>query len=89
MPSTPLRTQVDVGRATALVQYAEQYACEQGASSIFLLTTTAEDFFRRRGYVTADRTTAPAAIRATRGLAHLYTASSAFLVKTLESSATP
>jgi amino-acid N-acetyltransferase len=71
------------GLATALVNHAEAYARSQGVTSIFLLTTTAEDFFKRRGYLPADRASAPAAIRTTREFAGLCPASSAFLFKAL------
>ncbi len=53
------------GLASALVRHAERHAQAQGAAAIFLLTTTAEEFFVRRGYVAADRASAPPAIRAT------------------------
>jgi len=71
------------GVGSALVERAESHARERGARSIFLLTTTAEDFFRRRGYESADRAAAPAAIRATREFADICPASSAFLTKSL------
>ena len=73
------------GLGTALTDHAERYAHSQGVTSIFLLTTTAEVFFARRGYVSADRAIAPNDIRATRELAQLCPASSAFLVKNLAS----
>lgn len=71
------------GIATALVTHAEQHAQSQGVTSVFLLTTTAEEFFRRRGYVATERSHAPDAIRATREFADLCPASSALLVKAL------
>jgi amino-acid N-acetyltransferase len=71
------------GLGSALVERAEAHAREQGTRSIFLLTTTAEDFFRRRGYQSADRASAPAAVRATREFADICPASSALLVKSL------
>lgn len=74
-----------IGLGTALVERAEAYARERGAQAIFLLTTTAEQFFRKRGYVPADREHAPAEIRATSEFAHLCPASSAFLIKRLVS----
>ncbi len=55
----------------------------QGARAIYCLTTTAEAFFRRRGYVDADRDRAPAAVRETREFSAICPASSAFLVKKL------
>jgi len=75
--------QRSAGVGGALVERAERHACECGARSLFLLTTTAADFFGRRGYVAADREAAPPAIRATREFAELCPASSAFLMKTL------
>lgn len=71
------------GLGTVLVAHAETYAAERGARAMYLLTATAEAFFRRRGYVDADRRTAPAAIRATREFAALCPDSAAFLCKTL------
>jgi amino-acid N-acetyltransferase len=72
------------GLGAALVDKAEAHARSSGARSIFLLTTTAEDFFRKRGYAPADRATAPDAIRTSREFSDLCPASSAFLVKPLD-----
>jgi N-acetylglutamate synthase-like GNAT family acetyltransferase len=71
------------GLGSALVERAESHARARGARLIFLLTTTAERFFKSRGYVPADRATAPEAIRTSREFADLCPASSAFLVKQL------
>jgi amino-acid N-acetyltransferase len=71
------------GLGSALVERAESHARARGARSIFLLTRTAERFFRSRGYAPADRATAPEAIRTSREFADLCPASSAFLVKQL------
>ena len=71
------------GLGSALADMAEAHARARGARSIFLLTTTAEAFFKSRGYVPADRATAPDAIRTSREFADLCPASSAFLVKHL------
>lgn len=73
----------DRGLGAALVQHAEHYARSRGARTVYLLTTTAEDFFRRHGYVAADRAAAPPGIRATREFSAICPASSAFLVKLL------
>ncbi len=73
------------GLASDLVRHAERYAHARGVTSIYLLTTTAEDFFKRRGYVAAARAAAPPEIRSTREFADLCPASSAFLVKALVS----
>jgi N-acetylglutamate synthase-like GNAT family acetyltransferase len=69
----------------ALTRHAVLHARARGARAVYLLTTTAEAFFRRNGYAAADRATAPAAIRATREFADICPASSAFLFKELES----
>ncbi len=71
------------GLGRLLVEQAEAHARAHGASSMFLLTTTAESFFRHLGYTSADRTSAPAEIRATREFALICPASSAFLTKRL------
>jgi amino-acid N-acetyltransferase len=69
------------GIGTALVAYAESYAREKGARGVYLLTTTAEAFFRGRGYEPASRDMAPLAIRSTAEFSTLCPASSAFLSK--------
>ncbi|WP_129780605.1 arsenic resistance N-acetyltransferase ArsN2 [Peristeroidobacter soli] len=71
------------GLGRALVERAEQHAREGGASKIYLLTTTAESFFRSRDYVPTSRDGAPLAIRSTPEFAGLCPASSAFLSKQL------
>jgi amino-acid N-acetyltransferase len=50
---------------------------------MYLLTTTAETFFERRGYRRVDRTEAPQAIQTTVEFASLCPASSAFMIKRL------
>jgi amino-acid N-acetyltransferase len=69
------------GLGVALVNHAEAYARGVGVDSMFLLTTTAESFFKRLGYITTDRSTAPVSIGATREFADICPASSAFMVK--------
>jgi amino-acid N-acetyltransferase len=71
------------GLGGALAEQAERYARAAGMRSIFLLTTTAEQFFAHRGYARATRESAPAAIRTTREFADICPASSAFMVKPL------
>ena len=71
------------GLGQALVEHAEQHARERGAATVYLLTTTAEAFFRSRGYVTTPRDSAPSAIQSTPEFAGLCPASSAFLSKRL------
>lgn len=71
------------GLGSALVRKAEDYARSRGARSMFLLTTTAAAFFKSRGYASAERSSAPEAIRSTREFSELCPASSEFLVKPL------
>lgn len=66
-----------------LVERAEQHAREHGAAMVYLLTTTAESFFRSRGYSATPRDSAPPAIQSTPEFAGLCPASSAFLSKRL------
>lgn len=71
------------GIGSALVQHAEDYATSRQVSAMYLLTTTAESFFQRRGYQRVDRTQAPPAIQFTPEFASLCPASSAFMMKRL------
>jgi amino-acid N-acetyltransferase len=72
------------GAGTRLLDHAEQYARARGVRRLYLLTTTAEPFFAKRGYVRADRGGAPDAIRATREFSGICPASSAFMSKPLQ-----
>lgn len=69
------------GCAKALVAQAERDAREHGVRRLFLLTTTAADFFARLGYKEIGREHAPAAIRATREFSALCPSSSTLMVK--------
>ncbi len=71
------------GLGSALVEHAEQYASSMSVRSIYLLTTTAETFFKRLGYVRFNRSQAPFTIQRTREFANLCPASSALMVKSL------
>ena len=71
------------GLGQKLVEQAEQHARTHGITTVYLLTTTAERFFRSRGYVVTPRDSAPPAIRSTPEFADLCPASSAFLSKRL------
>ena len=50
---------------TRLIKKLESIAREQGIDALYLLTTTAGDFFLKRGYGVVDRTVVPAGIQAT------------------------
>jgi amino-acid N-acetyltransferase len=71
------------GLGSALIKHAEQYAASMSVRSIYLLTTTAEAFFKRLGYERIERLRAPSSIKQTREFASLCPASSAFMVKSL------
>ena len=71
------------GLGSELVKHAERYAQSKGVRAVYLLTTTAEQFFCRRGYASTPRDSAPLAIQKTREFAGLCPTSSAFLSKKL------
>lgn len=64
-----------------LLAHAEDEAEKRGAREIYLLTTTAEPYFSRRGYTRVERASAPTAIAATRQFSDLCPSSSSFMVK--------
>ena len=66
-----------------LVAFAERHAASCGIKVLFLLTTTASDFFAHLGFVPADRSSAPPAIQATAQFSGLCPASSTFLRKSV------
>lgn len=53
------------GLGTQLADAIEQHARNTGLASLYLLTTTAAEFFARRGYQVIARSAAPAALQAT------------------------
>jgi amino-acid N-acetyltransferase len=74
------------GLGSALVLEAERIAAAQGLKALYLLTTTAEPFFARRGYVRLSRDEAPAGIRGTSEFTSVCPSSAAFMKKELLSS---
>ena len=71
------------GVGSGLVAHAERHARDQGVQSLYLLTTTAEQFFLRRGYARIPRDKAPVAIKSTSEFSGICPVSSAFMVKYL------
>lgn len=71
------------GLGTKLVEHAEHYAMAHKVRELYLLTTTAREFFEKRGYRCVDRSTAPEVIRATREFTSICPASAAFMMKQL------
>jgi amino-acid N-acetyltransferase len=71
------------GLGSRLVEHAEHYARDRGVKSLYLLTTTAEAFFLRRGYARLPREKAPDAIQNTKEFGGICPLSSTFMVKNL------
>jgi amino-acid N-acetyltransferase len=71
------------GLGTELVGTLERMAAAEGVTDLYLLTTTAESFFARRGYQRVPRESAPAVIRETTEFSSICPASSAFMRKGL------
>ena len=72
------------GLGSALLAHAEQVAHQRGVSALYLLTTTAEAFFARHGYVRIPREAAPPVLQQTAEFAALCPASAACLTKALD-----
>lgn len=53
------------GLAIQLVTKIEEYARSKKVATLYLLTLTAEDFFKKRGYQKADRKSAPPVLQET------------------------
>jgi len=75
------------GLGAALLVHAERAARQRGIAALYLLTTTAEAFFIRRGYVRLPREAAPAVLRQTTEFAALCPASAVCLTRTLTAAA--
>ncbi len=75
------------GLGARLLAAAERHARGQGVARLYLLTTTAETFFRSRGYRGIAREEAPEAIRRTSEFSTLCPRSAAFLFKELSAPA--
>ncbi|HEX5870527.1 MAG TPA: arsenic resistance N-acetyltransferase ArsN2 [Longimicrobium sp.] len=77
------------GLASRLVNALEAHARDAGIRTLYLLTTTAEGFFARRGYAPADRAAVPDAIAATPEFRGICPASAACMAKALVSAREP
>jgi len=71
------------GLATSLYERIVAYAQTRGIETLYLLTLSARDFFTRRGFAIADRSSAPEEIAATREFSNLCPDSATFMVKDL------
>ncbi|WP_275098643.1 arsenic resistance N-acetyltransferase ArsN2 [Sedimenticola hydrogenitrophicus] len=71
------------GLAAGLVRHIQHVATGQGASTLYLLTTSAADYFRRLGFYDVAREETPASIRRTREFADLCPAEATILCRRL------
>ena len=69
------------GLGKRLVEALEEHAKGAGVRELYLLTTTAEDFFAGLGYKRIPREEAPTSIAATAQFVELCPASSSFMLK--------
>ena len=81
--SEPFRGQ---GIASQLTTQAEDYARTHEIESLYLLTTTAESFFAKRGYQTMGRDRVPTAVQETAEFQSLCPATAVCMVKALKMS---
>lgn len=72
------------GLGRHVVALLENHARAKGINTLYLLTTTAADFFPRLGYMPFDRAAVPAAVAASTEFALLCPASAVCLEKKLE-----
>ena len=71
------------GIGAEIVKFIEDYVKKQGVRNIYLLTTTAADFFSKKGYKIIDRNTVPEFIKDTSEYSVLCTSSSTVMKKEL------
>lgn len=71
------------GMAEILTEHIEQYAKTKGACNLFLLTTTAENYFKRKGFVKVDRNEVPQNVQLSTEFSSVCPTSAAVLKKDL------
>ena len=72
------------GIGTRLVKHIEEYARSQKINSVYLLTTTADQFFTRIGYQTIARENAPETVQETTEFQSICPASAVCMCKQLQ-----
>lgn len=77
------------GFGARLLEQAEQHARDKGVHTVFLLTTTAESYFKKHGYSPVSREAAPSAIRNTREFTGLCPSSAVLMVKYMSGGSAP
>ncbi|MDF1528126.1 MAG: arsenic resistance N-acetyltransferase ArsN2 [Sedimenticola sp.] len=73
----------DQGLGRQLVNHIQQTARRQGALRLYLLTTTASNYFLQQGFHSISRDETPEAIRATDEFSHICPASATIMCKEL------
>lgn len=71
------------GYGAAICDAVEAEAREEGVETLYLLTTTAAEFFADRGYAEIDRTDVPDAVRRTAEFEDLCPVSATCMTKSL------
>lgn len=71
------------GLGVDLCEQIFAYAQQQGVKELYLLTTTAADFFPKLGFQIIDRDSVPPAIQATAEFASICPSTAVCMVKTL------
>jgi amino-acid N-acetyltransferase len=71
------------GMAEILTGHIEQYAKRKGACTLYLLTTTAENYFKRKGFVKVDRDDVPQTIKQSSEFSSVCPSSAVVLKKEL------
>lgn len=70
--------------ASLLVQQLEDYATKIGIDGMYLLTETAPEYFKRKGYEQISRDDAPAPIQASSEFSHVCPVSAIVMKKELK-----
>jgi amino-acid N-acetyltransferase len=71
------------GLGKVIINELERISTEQGINCLYLLTTTAEEFFSRQGYEVISREDAPSAIKNTSEFSIICSSSSTLMKKHL------
>jgi amino-acid N-acetyltransferase len=71
------------GIGAELVDFIEDYVSKQGVRTIYILATTAANFFSRRGYTLIDRSNVPQFIKDTKEYSVICASSSTLMRKVL------
>ncbi|MFM0347298.1 arsenic resistance N-acetyltransferase ArsN2 [Paraburkholderia sp. RL17-347-BIC-D] len=73
----------NAGIGAMLVAHVERMAFANGITQLWLLTTTAAEFFQRKGYEIVDRSLAPLELQTSSQFANLCPATAVCMVKSL------